>query len=303
MAAGNDSDSYSCWDQLVRLDEETSTTQIFPVLMAVPCLLANIAVIVTVLCTETLRKQNFNMWVVSLAFADILFAITAIVINVLTIYNYKFENENYPNFWITYNNAVSYYTFIGMNLDRTISIKKPLQSYGQTDSSFFKKIFASWVLALLPALPYLWDTTMPWCEKHCSSCPYIPVDNKPLMWWHIIAGCLAPMMIIFTVWVVIFLELRKTTIAVKADSRRDKENRHVITVMGIMTLAFIICTFPLTISLISYAIWRPSTFMWLSLSYTACFIQSILNPIFYLGVCKPARQAFIALICCRSYSA
>eukprot|EP00092_Neocalanus_flemingeri_P010220 GFUD01011011.1.p1 GENE.GFUD01011011.1~~GFUD01011011.1.p1 ORF type:complete len:302 (+),score=26.28 GFUD01011011.1:39-944(+) len=300
MAAGNNSDSDLCWDQLVRLDEETSTTQIFPLLMAVPCLLANIAAIVTVLCTETLRKQNFNMWVVSLAFADILFAITAIVTNVLQIYDYR--TSYLSGGFETYTMAVSSFTFIGMNLDRTFSIKKPLQSYGQTDCSFYKKILATWVLALLPALPYLWDTTMPWCESHCTSCPDMPVENKPLMWWRIIVACLAPKMIICAVWVVIFLELRKTTIAVKVDSRRDKENRHVITVMGIMTLAFILCTFPLAINLISYAIWRPSTFMWWSLSYSACFIQSILNPIFYLGVCKPARRAFIALIRCRSYS-
>eukprot|EP00092_Neocalanus_flemingeri_P089695 GFUD01113516.1.p1 GENE.GFUD01113516.1~~GFUD01113516.1.p1 ORF type:complete len:274 (+),score=22.01 GFUD01113516.1:40-822(+) len=234
------------------------------------------------------------MWVVSLAFADILLAITAIVTNVLHIYAYNFDN-NSNLFWIVYIFAVSYFTFIGLNVDRTFAIKKPLQSNGQIGRSFYRKIFACWVLALLPALPYLWDTSLALCERHCHSC-WIPVDNKPLMWWHTIVGCLAPMLIIFSAWVVIFHELRKTTIAVK----RDHENRRVIYVMGIMTFAFIICTLPLTITRISSSILTPSTSMWLNLSYTSCFFNSVLNPILYLSVSTKAKRAFRALICCRS---
>eukprot|EP00092_Neocalanus_flemingeri_P074501 GFUD01092142.1.p1 GENE.GFUD01092142.1~~GFUD01092142.1.p1 ORF type:complete len:151 (+),score=12.65 GFUD01092142.1:68-454(+) len=100
------------------------------------------------------------------------------VTSTLIIYDYKFDYSSIL-FWGCFIGFVSYFTFIGMNLDRTFSIKKPLQSYGQTDRSFCKKIFASWLIALLLALPYLWDTSLVLCERHCSGC-WMPVDNVRL---------------------------------------------------------------------------------------------------------------------------
>ena len=39
------------------------------------------------------------------------------------------------------------------------------------------------------------------------------------------SGNVGPILIILAAWAVIFHELRKTSIAVKADSKRHKENR------------------------------------------------------------------------------
>ena len=115
------------------------------------------------------------MWIVSNAVSDILDSATSLINGAMIVYEYDF-NYNLSLFWVSYIGATSTYTILGVNLDRTFCIKMPMKAYTTSKKRFWISIILCWVLALVPAAPYLWDSTVAECAKHCSSC-WLPVDN------------------------------------------------------------------------------------------------------------------------------
>ena len=115
------------------------------------------------------------MWIVSNAVSDIMNSFTVLIVNVLSAYHYHF-NYNLLVCWMVYIGAVSFFTFLGVNVDRAFAIKMPMKTYSQSKKKFWISIILCWVAALIPSIPYLFDTTMAECAKHCSACWY-PVDN------------------------------------------------------------------------------------------------------------------------------
>ena len=115
------------------------------------------------------------MWIVSNAVSDIMFGLTVLVTNILAEYHYQF-NYNIASFWMVYIGSVSYYTFLGVNLDRAVAIKWPMKTYSRSKSKFWISILMCWLAAFLTAIPYLIDTTLAECAKHCNAC-WIAADN------------------------------------------------------------------------------------------------------------------------------
>ena len=123
------------------------------------------------------------MWIVSLACSDIMFTMTTFLSHTLGQMNYKYYNDddhkfnyNFSLFFMVYIGATSWYVFLGLNIDRAYAIKYPLRTLSKSRKSNLKAIMFCWVLALLPPLPYIWDTTLSVCAEHCDSC-WVPVDN------------------------------------------------------------------------------------------------------------------------------
>ena len=115
------------------------------------------------------------MWIVSNAVSDILSSVTIMVTYTLTLYHHKF-NYNISLFWVAYIGAVTNYTFLGVNIDRTFAIKYPMKAYSKSPVRIWVSILSCWVLALIPSFPYLLDTTLAICAEHCPTC-WMPVDN------------------------------------------------------------------------------------------------------------------------------
>ena len=99
-------------------------------------------------------------------------AVTHLVMTTLDL----LELHNISIFWLIYVGTVSTYTFMGVNIDRMVAITKPLKTFGQTKLWIAGIISLCWVLALIPSLPYLVDTTVARCMKYCSAC-FIAADN------------------------------------------------------------------------------------------------------------------------------
>ena len=97
----------------------------------------------------------------------------------LKIYQYKF-NFNTSLFWVLYILTVTNYTIVGLNLDRTFVIMKPMKAYSQSKSKFWISIGLCWVLPLLVPTPYLLDDSVAECAKNCSYC-WLPLDNVSLI--------------------------------------------------------------------------------------------------------------------------
>ena len=74
-----------------------------------------------------LSYQSFNMWIVSLASSDILFTTSTFITHTMGQFNYKF-NYNVTIFIMVYIGAISYYSCLGLNIDRAYAIKYPLQA-------------------------------------------------------------------------------------------------------------------------------------------------------------------------------
>ena len=72
--------------------------------------------------------------------------------------------------------------------------------------------------------------------------------------------------------------------------------RNVIKVMGILSLVSVTNMLPITPTLFISVHYRPKTSKWVVLSYLSSFLNNLLNPIFYLVVCKGARKAFVSVV-------
>eukprot|EP00092_Neocalanus_flemingeri_P031748 GFUD01034487.1.p1 GENE.GFUD01034487.1~~GFUD01034487.1.p1 ORF type:complete len:282 (+),score=36.19 GFUD01034487.1:63-908(+) len=275
----NGTSPVECWE--ISFDPESgnfATPIIITGLLALSTISANIFVLFTILSTEKLRKQSFHVWIVSLACSDILFITITCITHTLGQFQYEF-NYNITLFFMFYIGFTSYYTFLGLNIDRAYAVRYPLRVIFKSKHSNVISILSCWVLALLPSLPYLWDSSLAVCGEHCPSC-WIPVDNKPLIWWNGIVGSLVPIMGIFCTWGVICFELNKkfSTLDARRLSSREKQNRGVIVRMGILTLVFIVCSLPLAITFMSSAISRPRDTSMMITSHLLSSLNCLINP-------------------------
>ena len=119
--------------------------------------------------------QNSNMWIVSMAVSDIMFAITLFFTTTGTVVHYKF-NYNYMLAWMVYIGGVSYYSVLGLNLDRAYIVKYPFQANSRSKKTLRLAIMTCWLSPAFLALLYAFETTLSECSKHCHAC-WVAVDN------------------------------------------------------------------------------------------------------------------------------
>ena len=86
-------------------------------------------------------------------------AVTVIVLNPYISNIYQFAVGK-ALFFLEQCVYFSSYLFVGMNLDRAVAIAKPFYASNQAKETILIKILASFMASLLPATPYLFDTSI-----------------------------------------------------------------------------------------------------------------------------------------------
>ena len=110
-----------------------------------------------------------------MAISDLLFSV-AVLVGAVQTYKKELINYNDYMFLFTYIGSTGFYSVIGLNVDRAYVLSNPLESTRRTSRKVLKLIVFCWVLALLPSVPYLLDSTLDVCAQNCTAC-WIPIEN------------------------------------------------------------------------------------------------------------------------------
>ena len=136
--------------------------------------------------------------------------------------------------WMVYIGGVSYYSVVGLNMDRAFLVTFPMRASSRSKKNLLYGIFFCWILPLILAVPYIFDKAVADCGKTCHAC-WVGVNDDgsvhPLTLFHVIIGCILPMIIIFCCWSLIFSALRKPIPGTAISETRQQENRLEVTNM------------------------------------------------------------------------
>ena len=129
---------------------------------------------------------------------------------------------------MVYIGGVSYYSVVGLNMDRAFLVTFPMRASSRSKKNLLYGIFLCWILPLILAVPYIFDKAVADCGKTCHAC-WVGVNDDgsvhPLTLFHMIIGCILPMITIFCCWSLIFSALRKPIPGTEISETRQQENR------------------------------------------------------------------------------
>ena len=129
----------------------------------------NALLTLSILRSEELREKAFHVWVLALSMSDILFGIVIVATN--PAFEYMLEIVWRPRFAFMqyYNNCLSSFLFLGLNIDRALAIVKPMEAHVQQSRKSIKaKVIFYCILALVPSLPVLLIDYDHRCLMNCS---------------------------------------------------------------------------------------------------------------------------------------
>jgi len=189
-------------------------------------------------------------------------------------------------FWIIFNASASFYNFVGLNIERMSAVRWPTNYNDQVTPKTRCYILLSWLLAFIPALPFLFDTTLEDCAKCCPAC-WMAVDNHFLMWWTSTTGGIIPSLIILIAVIVVFRSLK---------NNMGDNARHVCNTMIFISVCFLISVIPITSLMIYSQFNRPTTSKWMGLGFLFSSLNSFTNPLTIMYNSRAFKEA-IGNIC------
>lgn len=272
--------------------------------------LANITLIIVILKTKGLRKQKFNLFMISLAITDLLVGLVVAPFNPLRTKGTWIYGWAWCKIYLSLNIyllTASIYNFVGVNMDRLFAIKLPLKYKAMQDNRWSVKlvIFVCWTVALISAAPIWWDQTV-FFENRGGGCTCnFPYSNVIWVYLSSVFSFILPTVMIVMIWSVIlhhFWGTRNTAAVDAANSRKARERRVTI-VMGVITVMFLVCVWPFaTVFIIGPARMfeffdSDKTFVIRLLKGIVVFMysSSLINPLLYIAINRQVRHAIVSL--------
>ena len=110
-----------------------------------------------------------------MAVSDMMFAITVVFTTTGTVVQYKF-NYNLMLAWMIYIGGVSYYSVVGLNVDRAYAVYNPVKASQRSKKTIMYGIITCWLLPIAISIFYIFDQSLVECGKECHAC-WVAVDN------------------------------------------------------------------------------------------------------------------------------
>jgi len=272
--------------------------------------IANILLITVILRTKGLRRQKFNLFMVSLCVTDLLVGLIVGPFNPLR----KQGTWNFGWIWckvylslVPYLITASIYNFVGVNMDRLFAIKFPLKYRDMQDKRWTVKLVIAfcWTIALVSALPIWFDQTESPLDSGAGCTCNFPYNNKVWVWLSSIFSFILPTILILIVWAIIiqFFLTDTSGVTESANTRRGREKR-VTLVMGVITVTFLVCIWPFaTVFMIQpnplFSLLGVSheTFHMLTAGIVVLtYSNSLINPILYIAINRQVRHAIVSFL-------
>ena len=168
---------FPCWEDYQR--SQGNYGMISGTILATFIVIANLLLFLGIVFSRNnMRSQRFYQWVLSLSILDVMFGTTLLVVTVISHPGEEGESRDKLSykmvlFWVNWIGSASFYNFVGLNIERMSAVRWP-ENYEDQVSFQFNVRFAisknqvtpkmrgyiliSWILAFIPALPFLFDT-------------------------------------------------------------------------------------------------------------------------------------------------
>jgi len=263
-------------------------------------LLFDIVLIAIILAHEDLRKKRVNLFMISICTSDAFFAIYLIVFlqpginegRYADFVNATFLTCKWSNVVAAYLMTASWYNFLvrlfsGLNLERLYAIKRP---FDFKNNSWSRVIVFCWVLAILPAIPLIFNTTIEknWENKTDCKCFY-PIDDKIWMFWTLVTNFLIPTALIFLIWAIMahhFLRNRAIDI-------RSRILKRMTVKMVFITGLFLVTIWPYCITFFSAALSTPNTTKWLDWTFLLTLLNGMIQPLIFISFFASLREVLV----------
>jgi len=266
-------------------------------------ILANVLLITVILKSTGLRTQRFNLIMISLACTDLLVGFFT-PFNTIRIgrWTLGYHFCQFVTSMVVILLSASIYNFVFVNLDRLFAIKMPLRYQEMKDKRWLVKlgILACWVLSLVPAMP-MWirsmDTRTVENDGSCFKCSF-PYKSEEWVWWSSVTTFIIPTVFIIVTWLAIlhhFSTDERSNEAQKISSGRKRREKRVTIIMGAITFAFLVCSWPYAIIFMM----RDNRPLVLQKVVTLLYSNSLLNPILYICINKQVRKAIVQMFTCQ----
>uniref|UniRef100_A0A8C4QIV4 Adenosine receptor B1a n=1 Tax=Eptatretus burgeri TaxID=7764 RepID=A0A8C4QIV4_EPTBU len=263
----------------------------------------NALVCVAVLKTRSLKTVT-NLFLVSLAIADVLVGLVVIPSNILThigLPKHHFIPCVLMVSSIVVFNLSSIFSLLAISVERYIAIFNPFRyQVLVTWRNALITIFFTWILSFIIGLiPAMGWNNGPTAD---GSCIFVLIIDLSFKVYFIFFGCvLVPLFIMIMIYLRIFMEVRRQLRALSS-SRTMKKEMKTATSLFLVLFLFIVCWIPVQImdSIFFFCptCTLPLTFM--SLAIILCHANSVVNPFLYALRMRSFRRAFIDILLCRS---
>ncbi|KAL4238670.1 hypothetical protein ACF0H5_003377 [Mactra antiquata] len=316
---------YLKWEH--EMDENTAVSietkvllVILYVLITLMSLTGNSLVIMTFVFDRHMRSVT-NVFILSLAVADIMVTLTCVPINIGTAFaKYwifgHFGCKLVP-FFMTFSVACSSLTLCSIALDRYVAIVHPHKlKFLQNPKRAAIFLVLIWTVSFLCSVPHAVFYTVQKIEDKCFRsddhmliCLWPKNEYKlPLeLWLTVVVLFIIPLIIMSTTYGLIGYQLwiRKPVGTRRNSLRNSSMKKSVIKMLVIVMLAFIICWSPIMIlNAVEKCVEKVNSnnnkhVRYLELYFQClCMASCCINPIIYTFMNRKFREKFVRYLCC-----
>jgi len=260
--------------------------------------------IAIILAHDDLRKKRVNLFMISICISDMSFALYLIAL-VQPGFNEgryaDFVNETYQRCkWSqvigTFLMTAPWYNFLGLNAERLYAIKRPIDfRISLQRHSWSRVILVCWALAILPAIPLMFTSTVydNWEGKTNCKC-FLPIDDKVWVFWACITNFLIPTLLIFSIWGMMLQHF----IVNPPNNISSRVLKRATIKMVFITGLFLLTVSPFCFVFAAAGFQTPESTRWLDWFFFLPLLNGTFQPVIYIFSFERLREVFFKVIRC-----
>jgi len=277
------------------------------VVMFVNCLLtilANIILFIVIFSNKESREQRCNMFMVSIGFSDVLYALDLLIFTQPGLSEGRFIDSINKSVYAcqgihilgTFLIAATWYNFLGLNIDRLYAIKRPFHFHADRSSSAWarRSVSACWLAALVPTVPLWFDKTIEedWAFGEDCKC-FFPISNTIYLGWASLTMFVLPTCFILLIWGAMAHHFVTQPVSMSSSNTMKWVT---IKMVGITSL-FLVTIAPFCIAFTHALVVTPKSTFLFDVTFPLSLFNGPLQPVIYILAFSKLRRAFWELFC------
>jgi len=267
-------------------------------------LIFDIFLIAIIIAHDDLRKKRINLFMISICVSDISFALYLIIFLQPGFNKGRYADFVNETFWTckwskvlaTFLMTAPWYNFLGLMLERLYAIKRPFDFRVSLQRHRWSRvIIICWFLALIPAIPLIFNSTIESSWENKSNCKcFYPLDDKIWMFWTCLTNFLIPSSLIFLIWAAMAHHF-----FVNPPMCVNSRNLKSVTIkMVCIAGLFLVTILPFCFAFASAAFTTPESTKWLDWTFFFPLLNGMIQPIVYILSFERSREILFKVICC-----
>jgi hypothetical protein len=299
----NDTDCKLPWEDFGETSKDSNVGIVLLIVLLLT-LFFDTFLVATILLHDDLRKKRVNLFMISICISDMSFALFLIALvqpgfhegRYADFVNETFQRCKWSQVLGTFLMTAPWYNFLGLNAERLYAIKKPFDfRISLQKHRWSRVILVCWVLATLPAIPLMFNTTVErnWAGKSNCKC-FLPIDDEFWMFWACFTNFLIPTLLIFLIWGMMIHHY----IVNPPNSMNSRALKTATIKIVCITGLFLLTISPFGFVFASAAFQTPQSTIWLDWTFLVPLLNGAIQPVVYILSFERLREVFVKVIRC-----